>query len=232
MRMIDFFDQYVKIGYKPVPLYRDSKVPVERDWNHNWSINRWRKYFEQGTYNLGFLLGDIVDIEGDTEESNEFLTNLIGNVPHPTFRSHKSIHHLFINPDKDLTRLSREGIEFRGYGHQSVVPPSSHKLGENYKWLKNTSPIPPEMPDNVLKFYKNFKDKFYVKPELQKKKKTCKPGNTRTKCRLCEKCFYVNKKRLILEVRAFREIGCLWMCRGCRTHDIRELCRFIRNEDH
>lgn len=228
MRMINFFDQYVKIGYKPIPLYRNSKVPVERNWNANWSVDRWRKYFERGTYNLGFLLGEIVDIEGDTEESNEFIQKLIGNIPHPTFRSYKSTHHLFVNPDKELTRLSRDGIEFRGYGHQSVVPPSSHQLGENYKWLKNISPVPPEMPENVLAFYKDFKDKYFVKPTNPKKRSVCKAGHSKSKCRICNKNFYVHKKRLVLEVKSFKELNSLWMCRGCRKHDIRDLCRFIR----
>jgi hypothetical protein len=224
--MLKFFDQYSKVGYKPIPLYQNSKIPVEKNWNSDWSPQRWRPYFERGTYNMGFLLGEILDIEGDTEEGNFFIAKLIGNTPHPMFQSQKSVHHLFINPDPNLTRISHGGIEFRAYKHQSAVPPSIHSDGATYKWLKDSIALPPPMPDTLLKFYHTFKSKYA--PRTKRKKDGSKPGHCKTMCNCCSQFFYMHKKRLNLEVLAFRKIGKLWICRRCRGENIKQECKSIR----
>lgn len=228
-KFLQFFDSYVKAGFKPIALYGSSKIPVEKKWNSQWSCDRWRRYFESGSYNMGFLLGEILDVEGDTEEANAILTNLIGDTPHPYFQSHKSTHHLFLNPDKNLTRISRDGIEFRAFNHQSVVPPSTHDLGYDYKWLNGSSAIVSEMPNDLLRFYYDFKSKYGSK-QKEKNKSSKKTGFEKTQCRKCCKMFFIHKKRLFLEVKAFNKLHLPWMCHGCRKHDLRESCRLIRNE--
>lgn len=42
---------------------------------------------------------------------------------------------------------------FRGHGGYVVLPPSWHKSGERYRWLKNRSPFEmrlPEVPEVIL----------------------------------------------------------------------------------
>ena len=118
MHMIRFFDKYVELGLKPIPIYHNSKTPVASKWNENWSVKRWRPYFEESEYNIGILLGDIIDVEGDSEEANDLLERMIDGCERPRFRSSKSVHNLFINPDPSLTRFVFNGIEFRAHKHQ------------------------------------------------------------------------------------------------------------------
>jgi len=104
MRLIEHFDAYVRAGLKVIPLYARTKIPVgknwNKDWNHDWC--RWSlTQFPES--NLGLLLGEIVDVEGDDDESNALLKYLVGDTPHPMYCSSKSIHHLFLNPDPKLT---------------------------------------------------------------------------------------------------------------------------------
>ena len=227
--MLEHFDLYVKIGLKPIAIFKDSKCPIGNHWNKNWSIERWRPYFNFDDYNMGILLGDIIDVEADTEEANDLLLRMIDDAPHPMFRSSKSIHHLFINPDKDLTRAVYGGIEFRGYLHQSVMPPSVHNDGSQYRWLKKAQFPICSMPDELLRYY--YSNRKQDKPKkVAKTKRRVKKEHKRTECRICKNKFYIHKKRLILEVKAFRENSLPWMCHECRELDMREPCRIIRKD--
>lgn len=231
MKLIQYFDGYVKIGFKPIAIHLNSKCPISSNWNKDWSVERWRSCFLTEEYNMGILLGEIVDVEGDSEQANDLLERMIDGFPRPMFRSAKSIHNLFLSPDPELTRFVFDGIEFRGNLHQSVVPPSTHVDGTKYQWIKGSQfPIPP-MPEELKTFY--FKNKFSrkvhkVKGKVPKPKKI--KGIIKTICKKCNCRYPINKTRLILEVNAFREHGFLWMCRNCRKIDIREDCRRIRRQ--
>lgn len=228
MNLLPYFDGYVSKGLKPIAVYKYQKRPVGEFWNKNWSINRWRPYFETDKYNMGIILGDIIDVEGDSEEACEFLEKMIKNVKRPNFRSSKSVHNLFLNPDPNLTRTVINGIEFRGYLHQSVVPPSFHSKGCKYSFLDNSKwPIPP-MPDELKDFYfKNKKEVIVKKPRRKKIKQDYK----KTTCNICKDFFYIHEKRLLLEVKAFKEFNLLWMCRGCRKIDIKKTCNHLREKN-
>jgi hypothetical protein len=229
MNTLSFFDLYVNLGLMPIAVFPNTKKPVSAGWNQNWSVQRWRPYFEQKNFNMGILLGDIVDVEGDTEEANDLLERMIDGAPCPRFRSSKSIHHLFLNPDPTLTRCVFNGIEFRGRLHQSVVPPSHHENGTVYNWLiGSTFPIP-KMPEELFNFYKkNKKENSVVVQQQKNKRKRIKDDFTRTKCNSCKGKFYIHKKRLVLEVQAFRTKNLLWMCRKCREFDLRKMCKDLR----
>lgn len=228
MKLLAYFDKYVELGLKPIPVYKDSKKPISHGWNESWSPERWRNCFLKDEYNMGILLGDIVDVEGDTEEANDLLVRMIDGVDCPRFRSSKSIHYLFKNPDPALTRRVFNGIEFRGHRHQSVVPPSIHNDGKLYCWLEGSKfPIPP-MPTDLLNFYKIcVAEKPTYIPKIKQKVKV-RTDYTRTQCNTCLNKYYMNKKRLMLEVRAFQKMNQRWMCRSCRKVDIREICRQVR----
>jgi hypothetical protein len=219
MTPLDYFDGYVQKGLKPIAIHKESKRPIERQWNVNWSIQRWRNYFHDEKYNMGIILGDIIDVEADTKEAGILLEKLLGYSIHPKYSSSKSTHNLFINPDKSLTRKIIKGIEFRGNLHQSVVPPSLHEDGTKYAFLKSSNWPIPEMPVDLRNFYFSNINKSIVRK-----------GNVRTFCNKCNKSFYIMKKRLALEVKSFQSFNLKWMCNNCRNVDIKQECRILRKE--
>ena len=160
---------------------------------------------------MGILLGNIVDVEGDTEEANDLLERMIDGALRPKFRSSKSIHNLFINPDPNLTRLVVGGIEFRAHKHQSVVPPSIHEDGTRYHWLSgSTFPIP-VMPPELLSFYLRNKKSSQTIPVVKKTKKRTvrrkRSNYTQTRCNSCLNKYFMHKKRLMLEVRVLQSMN-------------------------
>lgn len=234
---LDWFNAYVNMGLQPIAIYKSTKCPVGKEWQKDWSPEKWRPYFsskDDDDYNIGFLFGKIIDIEGDSKEANELLYNLIGDLPHLMFSSSKSIHHLFLNPG--LSSRKFDNIEFRAFKNQSVAPPSIHTNGDKYSWLASSSNTITEMPQSLIDYY-HFKleERFTKKPSKNKKeniknKKNKKPGYIKTECKLCKNMFYMHRKRLLLEVKAFKEFNSLWMCRGCRKFDVRPSCRIIRKQ--
>lgn len=214
MNIIDHFDMLTNNGIKVIPLYENSKIPLCKNWTIDWNKNILRqKLRKYPTSNIGILLGEIIDVEGDNEWANKLISNLIGNCEHVSYQSSKSTHHLFLNPDRTLRRFVWKGIEFRGWGHQSVLPPSQHH-GTQYKWNHFLNFIIPEMPDRLLDFYKT---KRYSKKILKK-------DHVAIQCNDCKKTRFLHRKRYLLEL----EILKIWTCRYCRVVDIRPDCRKLR----
>jgi hypothetical protein len=215
------FDVLTKQGLKVIPLRQNSKAPVYKNWNKKWNLESTREKFEAfPNSNIGLLLGDIVDVEGDSEEANQIILDLIKDYPHPTYKSSKSIHHLFLTPDPFLRRFCWKEIEFRGHGHQSVLPPS--KINETtYKWLSGFKfPVPP-MPCELIRF-------FHQKRQQKNKKIRLKINHKKIHCYTCRKVFFLHKKRLELEIESFRILNKRWECNKCRDVDIRSACRLLR----
>ena len=220
--ILDHFDALTERGLKLIPLRENSKSPLCRGWTDfsGWDKDRVReKLLQFPDANLGLLLGEVIDVEGDSEEANRTILDLIGDYPHPCYFSTKSIHHLFISPDSALRHFRYGDIEFRGYGHQSVIPPSQHQ-GITYKWLKTFRfPVPP-MPDRLREFYHS---------KTVKEKATLKPGHMRLWCGDCGKECFLHTKRFELEIQVFRLLGSKWTCNRCRSVDLRPACRMIRS---
>ncbi len=149
MTPLECFDLYSGMGFQVIPLYHKTKIPIGNNWNKKWDIKESRSAVSRwSNCNFGILLGDIVDVEGDTEEANEFINLLIGDIPHPVYRSRKSFHHLFLTPDPVLTARRFEDIEFRVHRHQSVIPPIIVPFCTRYQWLTyiiESCPLP-DMP--------------------------------------------------------------------------------------
>lgn len=220
MLAIEHFDKLTEKGMKIIPLRENSKQPMYAKWNVNWSKDKARKRLEKKpNANIGILLGDIIDVEGDSEEANNTILKLIGDYPHPSYKSLRSIHHLFLTPESDLRIFKVGEIEFRGHGHQSVIPPSSH-YGFQYKWLRNFKFPIPEMPKALLDFYNLHK--------YGDGKKERKRGHIKVWCGKCHKSLFINEKRHKLEVKAFRMHDSLWECNKCRCLDVRPICRMIK----
>lgn len=220
-RIIDFFDRYTReFGWRVIPVYPSSKIPVGLGWNSTYNVERSRSYVHyHPNTNIGLLLGDVIDVEGDTPEANRLLESLLDGYAHPMYESSKSVHHLFRSPDDDLTALKRNGIEFRGHRHYSVIPPSVHAGGAAYTWLVEPQAAIPPMPPALEEFYNKHK---------RPRKTAWKKGFVEAKCGLCGLTEPIHKKRHDLEVIAFRHHGLDWECHRCRKVDVRDLCREIR----
>ena len=213
------FDALTNHGLKIIPLRENSKIPLCSNWNKKWDHNCARiKIKKYPNSNIGLLLGEIIDVEGDSDEANKIIIDLINDYPHPIYRSYKSIHHLFLTPDSSLRHFRWNNIEFRGYGHQSVLPPSQAH-GVDYKWLKSFKFPVPSMPDELLSFL-NSKRKL-------KSSRKLKTGHIRLRCFSCRKINFLHRKRYDLELCAFKLLGKNWQCHDCRNVDLRNKCRII-----
>jgi hypothetical protein len=219
MSMLEEFDRLVEYGFRVIPLRRYTKIPVCRNWNTNWDFALNRSIVSRSNQcNIGVLLGKIIDVEGDNIEANEKIIDLIGDYPHPCYTSSKSIHHLFINPDSNLTILKHGHIEFRANRHQSVLPPSKTKAAR-YRWIQDiTIPIP-VMPKNLLNFYQKLRYKV-----------TLKPNHLQLPCSKCKQAKYIHEKRWKLEMVIFKDLGLRWQCHECRVIDLRPICRKLRSK--
>jgi hypothetical protein len=218
MNIINYFDLYVeKFKWKIVPISYGSKIPINKNWNKNYDLIKNRNYIKNNLCNIGLLLGDVVDVEGDTPEANQMLEALLHGHRCPRYKSAKSTHYLFSSFDPRLTVLRVNGIEFRGRKHHSVLPPS-YSIAK-YEWV--SGPFRPgPAPQPLIDLYNSHKKEW---------KLPVKPGFVNPVCSLCRQPEFIHKKRHELEVIAFRELNMSWTCHLCRTVDVRELCRKKKN---
>lgn len=217
--IINYFDYYTnKLGWQVIPISPNSKSPFSKNWNKDYDQEKCRQLLEENPdSNLGLLLGNIIDLEADSEKANILLSNLTKKTDHPQYKSQKSIHHLFLTPDPYLTRITIHGIEFRGKHHQSLLPPSKNSEGIIYEWI-SYGKIPP-LPDSLLNLYNKHKKMMLATEDWAV-----------PTCYIChKKSRPINKKRFILEKKAFYERGLYWQCHKCREVDIRNQCREIRS---
>lgn len=214
MEVLESFEIYTReFGWKVIPVYGGTKVPVGECWNWFYDRPSARKYLgEHPDASLGLLLGKIIDVEADSQHANELLSNLVAGHSHPMYKSARSVHHLFLNLDSNLTKQVFSGIEFRGHLHQSLIPPSPGR-----KWLTNLRIPIPDVPPKLASFY--WRNKL---------KKNLKPGFVLAFCSKCETDHAIHKNRYKLEARAFGDMGLKWFCRFCRKVDVRPACRVLR----
>lgn len=200
--MIENFKLYRSIGWEVIPIIKGTKKPVQREWNGEYDENICEYAFMSGDFNVGLRLGTIVDVEADSDSANLLLNKLVGRIAHPSYKSTKSVHHLFLTPDKELTRKVFCGIEFRGYKHQSLLPPSIID-GCKYTWVTTHFPVPP-MSGGLLNFYnrkrKEYGNSVWAKPN----------------CHKCHKKITIRKSVYKRECIEFSSINMKWRCRHCR----------------
>jgi hypothetical protein len=223
---MEAFDLYLGLGYRPIPARPRSKEPLLR-WGGRYRADLARRVLEKNPQaNLALLLGDggrtpLVDVEGDTPEANDLISDLCRGHDHPMFASRKSIHHLFKCPDPFLTVLKHGGVEFRGNRHISVVPPSTHPTGQLYRWLTDPAMPVPDMPGGLADWY------WDRRPRKWGRKVRGKAGPW---CGGCGGKFVVDRARFELELEAFRKHGQAWHCHACRVIDVRDICRFVKRQ--
>lgn len=185
--LLKYFDIYTdKFKWQIIPVYPNSKKPVGKHWNLGYNPTTVGQYFKDNPdANIGLLLGNLVDVEADTQHANDLLKKLVGDRPHPQYRSSRSTHHIFQSPDKNLTRRTFQGIEFRGHNHQSLLPPSRNEFDEPYRWLPESRSVVPAMPAALLRFYWR-----------QVNSRLLKPNFMLSWCERCRKKFPVHKNKL------------------------------------
>lgn len=224
MISVDWFDRYADLGLKAIPLYPRTKTPISTNWHSIWNKEKCREAFKRHpSLNMGLILGELIDVEGDTEEAEQELSEIIKDYPHPMYRSLRSTHHIFINPNPNLTLIKINGIEFRGQKHQSVLPPSIHETGVKYQWIKGTKFPIPKMPDELLNLIDNHnkvESKFVLKP-----------GHIKLWCSKCGVLKLMHKKRHDLEKEIFSSMCKKWECRNCRKIDLRPACKKLKKQN-
>jgi len=209
---------YLKKGFKVIPLQVRSKEPCFKQWNKQW----YRKTAQIITFfqkhpnaNIGVLLGDFLDIEADDEAANELLDLLVSDYPHPTYQSSKSRHHLFRNIYPSLTRKTFNGIEFRAFKHQSVLPPSIHPDGTVYTWIDFNGGEVPNPPYKIIQYLRQrkvFPAGKYLMPW----------------CSECGRNLVVKKRNFQREIEVFRRLGQKWQCVNCRSKEVTERCKSLK----
>jgi hypothetical protein len=218
---IEVIEQYYSLGYKIIPIYKNSKIPIFNNWQNNYNfefIIKFLKSFAE-PINFGLLLGEVIDIEGDCKESNEIIDSILSSVKHPVFISNKSKHHIFKSNIKNLTRVVKDGIEYRGYRHQSIIPPSMHQMGQKYEWIKPLVAFNdlPEIP-----FFVSSKIQSLLLKKQNKIKKNnnnkniCKPNHSKALCQACNNTFFIDNNRLKKDIEYFKTKNKKWMCQECR----------------
>lgn len=219
MTSLEHFDNYRKLGWELIPLKRDTKIPILKGWTKKYDHEQMRDHFINDNYNLGLFLGRIIDLEADDETANRRLSRLAAIVPHPCYKSAKSVHHLFQTPDKKLTRVVIDGIEFRGKNHQSVLPPSTVN-GTEYTWISTAGFCIPPLPVSLFNIYRHYaKLKFKTRNWVQPWCGVCGDLSRPIHC-----------KRYQLELAVFKNSGRKWTCHKCRKTDIRSACRKIKKQ--
>ena len=216
-QIIESFEALIETGIPVIPLSPGTKVPVLKRWNGYYNQNSCRKILVANPHcNIGILLGKIVDVEGDTPSANTMINEIIGDYEHPRYESARSVHHLFLTPDPKLRKVVFRGIEFRGCGHQSVLPPSKLIDGTKYQWINNPGFIP-KMPKTLLQFFE--------KVSKIKKGKILKPNHISIPCFKCRNKCFLHKKRYLLELNIFKIYEEQWCCKKCRKMDLRKHCK-------
>jgi hypothetical protein len=225
-KYLDYFDNYVSKGLMPIAVQKGTKQPVGKNWNGVWKERNWRQFFDVGNFEIGLLWNNnIVDVETDNEESNEFLNRLIGDVKRPIYKSQRSYHNLFITPHEKLTKVNLYGskgqkIEIFGKKTFTMAPPSRHMEGGTFYQFVNDHWPPPPCPSGIKALYFQQKNiKIFNKEKIS------------SLCSDCKKEFYIHKKRLCLEVKVFLNNNLKWKCVHCRKNykvDIKEGCRYVK----
>ncbi len=151
--------RYSTLGWPVLPMRPSSKIPYvtwkeHRSHEGSFETAQILTWFQQQFPDAGIavLLGPpsgVVAIDVDGQKPYEELMNRIGTVPMtPTIKSGNPDPHrlqfLFRLPINFETKATIspliKGLEFRGDGGLTILPPSIHPSGNLYAWLPGRSP--------------------------------------------------------------------------------------------
>ena len=217
MKTKEAFEKYLDFGYKPILLHHNTKIPIFFGWQKKYNYKTYYDLLNNSNkkYNIGFLLGEIVDIEGDTEEANEILNRYFLTINHPIYKSKKSYHHLFKNSYRNISRIQINNFEIRGFSHQSVVPPSNVDYAqEDYIWTEDLIHFNelPEIPKDFTLDFKISSLKTNIKKNKHDKSKSG------IWCYVCKNKFLLNKQLLNTQIKKFKLTNQKWKCKICKSN--------------
>jgi len=146
----DILAYYKQQGFDLVPIQRDGKIPMEKEWtvkSHK-DVSEWQDWLDTGM-NVGVKTGrcsNITIIDLDTKDVPEVLKDYKGTLQEST-----KGYHYFFQYEKELpkTRIDELKIDIENDGGQVVVSPSAVG-GVPRKYLQRNGI--PKMSD-VIKLY-------------------------------------------------------------------------------
>jgi hypothetical protein len=160
-------DEYYKYGWALIPIAKNSKIPLEKEWTsieHKDKVS-WIKYLNNGL-NLGVRTGKasnitVIDVDlkfAPNEQVDEIYKQLnesktlIQNTPHGR-------HFVFKYDAEILQTVDIAGlkIDVRNDGGQILIAPSKIDVN-NYNWVElgtEITAIPPELKAKIIELTKN-----------------------------------------------------------------------------
>ena len=125
-----YLDFYVENGFDLVPIAKDDKRPIEKDWTNKEHKDKeeWQRWLADGL-NIGIKTGtrsNITIIDIDQKPIPEEVKKLMGKT---LMQESTKGYHLFYNYDKDLpkTRIDELKTDIENSGGQVVIYPSAVK---------------------------------------------------------------------------------------------------------
>ncbi len=125
-----YLDFYVENGFDLVPIAKDDKRPIEKDWTNKEHKDKeeWQRWIADGL-NIGIKTGtrsNITIIDIDQKPIPEEVKKLMGKT---LMQESTNGYHLFYKYDKDLpkTRIDELKTDIENSGGQVVIFPSSIK---------------------------------------------------------------------------------------------------------
>ena len=183
--MLDWARFYVQVcGFSVIPLYPHNKGGLKEQgkkpmipWEPYQTrpptddeLVKWHKQF-QGKYNLGIVTGpisgfDVLDF--DTEQAKQMLKELPKSPTSKTGKPH-GYHWLCKHNPALRNRVKiKSGFDVRAEGGFIVAPPSIHKNGKRYQWIKGREPWKigfAEIPNKILQEIKEARKPVDESPE-------------------------------------------------------------------
>lgn len=141
----------VRRGYQPIPIPSGQKRPRISAWTHvRWDSEnevreKFEKWAEEGQTNVGLLLGEpsggLVDVDLDHPKTMRLKDYLLPPTPMRTGRPGRPTSHYWYRVRGTLPSTRRYkmpdgsvSVELRSNKAQTIIPPSVHPSGENYRW--------------------------------------------------------------------------------------------------
>ena len=151
-------------GYWITPC--KGKKAIRKGWQKNrCSREELIEVFRDPNLNIGLVVSQTnwIDVECDSPEAEQALQDMFDDkIPStPTWKSRRGKHRLFMRPDgiPKKAAIEIEGIEFHignCKGAYSVIPPSKHPSGVQYKWIKGkrlgdieVAELPPDIVERL-----------------------------------------------------------------------------------
>jgi len=157
---------YEKNGFDLVPIVKDGKIPIEKDWVNKKHINKeeWMQWLDRGS-NIGIKTGkcsNITVVDIDSQNIPEVLEKY---VPKTLTQKTKNGIHLFFKYTEDLkkSRISDLKIDLENLGGQVVAHPSIVEGVGRTMSFKDIIEMPSEVKDFILSQTKNWKSSLEKK---------------------------------------------------------------------